>query len=379
MAHVEKRRQKYRVRWRDCSGQQRVRTCPDRKTAEKVRLEVERAAVLGEEQREPEPVRREPDVEELMREFLRDRSRSRAPASLRRYACDLDTALGWLRRKMRGNGRLSPQILSKRLLEDMYDDLLAHGRHGRPRKPVTVKKIVSIFELMWAWAHNDDRYAGIVPPPRRIEMSNGPQDPVLAPTWAQMDACVATTSGWVRKLAVVLRFTGLRVQQVMRLRWEDVDLEKALLKIRGELGKTRCERTGRFIPISQHLVKELRQWGPGEGHIVPCGNRHEEGARGREAKGRDVARAWARAGIPSSIWRQRPHHAFRKGFKTELTRAGARWEAVEHLLGHQVGDSVTARYLDPTALPLREAVDLIPPLGQHLFVVPEQPAEPHAS
>jgi len=51
------------------------------------------------------------------------------------------------------------------------------------------------------------------------------------------------------------------------------------------------------------------------------------------------------------------------------TRVGARWEAVEHLLGHQVGDNVTARYLDPEFLPLKETVDFIPPLGQHLLLV----------
>jgi integrase len=363
MAHIEKRRVGYRVRWRDPEERQYSRKCPDRKTAEKVKRLVEQAIAEG-RWWNPDRVREEPTVEGIMRAYLKEHSRVRSPSTIRRYAGNLDVVLSWMKKNL-GTGAVSPHVLSKQLLAELYDDLMAHGRHGHPRQPATVKKIVEVFERVWAWAHNEDEYYEFVPPPRRLQMPDSPGSPVIAPTWAEMDACIAAAQGWVRQLAVVLRFTGLRVQQAMKLKWNDVDLDAATVRIRGELGKTRHERRGRVIPVSRHLIAELVKWDRPQEFIIPC-QRMQDGPRGREGRGRDMGRAWKRAEVKEEIWKQRPHHAFRKGFKTELTRSGARWEAVEHLLGHQVGDSVTSRYLDPEFLPLREAVSLIPSFGQHL-------------
>jgi integrase len=74
---------------------------------------------------------------------------------------------------------------------------------------------------------------------------------------------------WRARLCTLLRFTGLRVdEQVMKLRWSDVDLERAELTIRGELGKSAAEREGRIVPISPHLVEILSGWGVREGYLV---------------------------------------------------------------------------------------------------------------
>lgn len=74
-----------------------------------------------------------------------------------------------------------------------------------------------------------------------------------------MDACVAACKGWHRRLAIVLRFTGLRVQQAMGLRWDDVDLERAKVTVHGEVRQSAQERRGRELSISEHLVAELAQ------------------------------------------------------------------------------------------------------------------------
>lgn len=81
---------------------------------------------------------------------------------------------------------------------------------------------------------------------------------------------------------------------------------------------------------------------------------------------RDTNRAWARAEVAgepvdTKVWEGQPHKAFRKCFVSALTRSGADREAVEFLVGHDLG-SVRKRYLDDEFLAVREAVDLIPPL-----------------
>lgn len=60
--------------------------------------------------------------------------------------------------------------------------------------------------------------------------------------------------------------------------------------------------------------------------------------------------------------------AFRKGFVGGLKRLGCDEEAVECLVGHFLG--LRGLYTDPEALPLVEAVKLIPPTGETAQVVP---------
>jgi hypothetical protein len=176
-----------------------------------------------------------------------------------------------------------------------------------------------------------------------------------------MDACIAAAIGPQRRVAIVMRYTGLRVGQVMRLRWDDVDLEASTLRIRPELGKSRAESVGRTVPISAHLVREMAGWGLREGWLIP--SFRQPGPRERTFRARDLGRAWERAGVRAEVWQGRPDHAFRKGFRSELRRAGGDSEAVEYLLGHRLGRGEEGTYTDPDALPLRATVDLIPDLS----------------
>jgi len=68
-----------------------------------------------------------------------------------------------------------------------------------------------------------------------------------------------------------------------------------------------------------------------------------------------------RARVREMAWKGQPHQRFRKGFKSGLKRLGADGEAVEYLIGHDLG--IVGVYTDPDALPMREAVDRIPPLA----------------
>ncbi|HJN76397.1 MAG TPA: site-specific integrase [Myxococcota bacterium] len=266
-------------------------------------------------------------------------------------------------RWLRGNVGDIPTLedLSKRRLMAYYDALATGGRHGRSRNLDTRRRMVQDVFQAWEWLDNQDEYEETVPRPRRFDMRRQPQSPTLAPTWAEMAACVGATQGWHRRVGLVLYYTGLRVGQVMQLRWSDFDLDHAsgpLLTIRGELGKTKHERMGRVVPVSAHLVEELRTWERIEDWLI-VSPRKRGGARERMFRARDMGRAWERAGVPQAFWKQRPDHAFRKGLISGLKREGADDEAVEQLVGHkQVGQRAT--YIDPDALPMREAVRLIP-------------------
>ena len=359
MASISRRNGKWRVRWRDPDGKARSRQCPTKRAALELQAQVEEACALG-LRWEPRDARQEPDLRLLLRDYVDECTRVLQPGTAMRYARVLDVFLRYMDTQHGEGTPLAPALLTRRLLADWYEDLATGGLHGNPRSQATQRKAVEVLQLAWAWLYDNDESAATIPPPRRLRMARQPAARTVAPTWEEMDACLAAMNGWHRDLATVLRFTGLRVQQVMGLRWGDLDLRSGQLIIRGELGKSPQERRGREIPISDHLAGELDRWERSDEGWLIVSNRQRGAGRERMARARDVRRAWMRAGVREEAWRGRPHHAFRKGFVSGLKREGADTDAVEHLVGHSLG--LRGIYTDPDALPLREAVALVPPL-----------------
>lgn len=275
--------------------------------------------------------------------------------TLRRYAENLEVFLRFVVATKRDPYHAS--LLSKPLLEDFYGWLLepANGLHGRQRSADTARKIVEVAQLMWAWAEDSDRWPDQIPRPRKIQMVRKRPRSVRAPTWEEMDACVGAATGWQRKLLTVLRYTGLRVGEAMQLEWDDLDFRQGTLFIRAEISKNREERE---VFVTPHLLTEVGGWGVREGYLIPSGRRTEK--RYRQPRARDVARAWARAGVSRRVWEGSPHHAFRRGFKSEMMRAGAPPDAVDYLQGH-IPKGGRGRYIDMhRAFDWGEVVGMIP-------------------
>ncbi len=239
----------------------------------------------------------------------------------------------------------------------------------------TARLYVGAVITCWEWAWDSEVYGDVTPRPRRIAMPTPSFAKAQAPTWAQMDdvihACTmlgetartardADAWEWRRRLLWLLRCTGLRVWQAMRLRWDDIDLAGGEMQIRGELGKSNAERTGRVVPLAPVLIAEMATWGVRQGWLV-APNRQQ-----RVSPTPAVALAWQTAGVPRRIWgpapgrkKGNPHHGFRKGFKTGLARLGIDGDVRDYLVGHSRG--VDRHYID-AMVGAREAVALVPPL-----------------
>jgi integrase len=336
MASIDKRRNGYRVRWRDPDGRARSRQCPNHTTAKSLAREVEEANASG-RRWEPRDACPRPELQVIFRAYMRDANRVLRPQTAIRYARALDQFIRWTEcRFANQRGPITADILSKHTLAEWYEDLAKMGRHGRPRSPATCRKLVEVLQLAWAWSYDDDVFGEFVPRPRKLRMPREDGMPTIAPTWAEMDACILHCTGWRSELAILLRFTGLRVQQAMGLRWDDFNLDRATLRVRGELGKSQQERRGRIIPVSAHLVDRMRTWDHHTSWVIQS-SRAKGGDRERMARARDMERAWSRAGVRKDAYCKRPHHAYRKGFVSELKRARADVDAVEFLVGHSLG------------------------------------------
>lgn len=346
----------YRVRWRGLDGVHRSRNAPTKKAADALKRDVETAIAVGTNWEPEAPPVRPPDLAEIAEKYLRNRAASWDPRTFRVRTYQLEVWLRFLEDWQEG---ADASHMSRTMLMDYLAWLQAEtGRHGRTRELSTARRYLGTVELMWAWAEEWAEEHGWASVPRARRVS---QDIRLAATtwraaatWEDMQRCIAAAGGWLRDLMIVMYYTGLRVDQGLRLRRADLDLGRGVLHVRGELGKTTQEQEGRAVPMSAHFVAWARDLALVDGGwLVACDRLT------RTPRPRDAEAAWERSGVRRDVWEGRPHHAFRAGYLSSLRRSGAELDAAEVLLGHAPTKTAKA-YLDPEALPLRAAVDLIP-------------------
>lgn len=356
MASIHKSGERYKVRWRNPDGSQGSRIVPSRKVAAQLVRQVEEAHALRRPWPDPaERTARRPALDDVAERYIREQAPGWSARTLRVRAYQLEV---WGRFCAEA-GHHDAGALSRAVMAEYFAWLTSStGRHGQPRARSTARKYLGLVERMWRWAADAQEeiegWDGQIPRARRISdqvrLPAGEWRP--APTWEEMQRAIGAADGWLRCLFVALYYTGLRVDQAMRLRREDLDLERRVLHVRPELGKSTSEQAGRAVPVSDHLVAWARALPAVEGGwLLPW-------TRRRPRPSMAVA-AWRRSEVREATWKGRPHHAFRAGFYSGLRRAGAALDVVEFLVGHAPGRAVQP-YLDPDALPLRSAVELIP-------------------
>ncbi len=128
--------------------------------------------------------------------------------------------------------------------------------------------------------------------------------------------------------------TGLRRGELFNLTWQDIDLDRASLAVRGEGAKS---GTTRHIPLNDEAVASLRTWqhqtGATAGLVFP-------GKTGLPLT--HTKRSWANllkaAGIEGFTW-----HCLRHHFASRLVTEGVDLNTVRELLGHS-DIKMTLRY-----------------------------------
>ena len=153
-----------------------------------------------------------------------------------------------------------------------------------------------------------------------------------------------------RLLLALFAYAGLRRSELLGLDWEDVDLERRLLRVRHAKGGR-----ARVVPIHPGLVPLLLA------HMAATPGL-AQGALFRGVQGRRLSQTimtqtflrYARAAGVTERKRVTPH-TLRHVFASELLRAGANLRQIQELLGHKHLDS-TQCYTRVTGHELRGAV-----------------------
>ncbi len=143
---------------------------------------------------------------------------------------------------------------------------------------------------------------------------------------------------------------GLRLGEVVRLKVEDIDLDRKLVHVRQ--GKHRKDRYTMLSAVAQKAVQDYRRQYPPETWLFP-------GARpGRHLTERSVQKAFDRTCKKANINKRISIHTLRHSFATHLLERGTDLRYIQVLLGHaspkttQIYTRVTNRDLAKIQSPL---------------------------
>ena len=142
----------------------------------------------------------------------------------------------------------------------------------------------------------------------------------------------------------VLYGCGLRVAELVSLKWEDIDLEERWLKVCGKGDKER------LVPFGRYAQEALKNWhdvcGAGSQYVFPG---KEHGSITVRTIHRLVVQAARRAGLENVT-----PHSVRHSFATHMLEGGAALNVLQELLGHE-SLLTTQKYLKITPGHLRDS------------------------
>lgn len=174
-------------------------------------------------------------------------------------------------------------------------------------------------------------------------------------TFAEADRLVAAAAEeWCPMITVALR-CGLRLGELMALRWHDVDLVAGKLVVRqnvvrGVIGTPKSGKP-REVPLSDQALAALKKQRHLRGPLVFC---DVDGATLRVPKTRYVMeRSCKKAGLRPVGW-----HVLRHSFASHLAMRGAPLKVIQELLGHAT-IQMTMRYAHLSPDVSRDAVKLL--------------------
>lgn len=346
---VYRRGGRYVVTFTDPAGRRRKRSAATMAEARALKAALATDVARG-DYRERSDVRFDDYAREWVRTYQGRIGRGIRPTTLEEYRRDLE------------NDAI-PFFGRRRLAEIEPRDIRAFARRlsDRGLAPATVRVIVAPVRALFATAAEDGlirsnpcsgiRLAGRRPP------GEEPRDSKRALTEEELARLIEETPDRWRLLVRFLSQTGLRIGELVALRWEDVDLGARRVSVRRRIYKGTVDvpksRHGiRDVPISTELAQELWRHRarsgqpPDDAPVFPSTTGTP--LNGEALLGRVLKPAARRAGVPWAAF-----HTLRHTCASMLFRAGWNAKQVQVVLGHHSPAFTLATYvhLIPDDLP----------------------------
>lgn len=205
-----------------------------------------------------------------------------------------------------------------------------------------LKTLKRMFNIAIAWGYTDKN------PVKGIKFyseKDARRDRVL--TREEEDCLLGVASERLRPILIVALNTGMRKGEILRLKWQDIDLENRIILVK----KTKSGEP-RTLPINSRLLDELI-W-------LKRRNRNSQCLFMNSKTGRQlvtIRKSFDEALEAAKIQNLR-FHDLRRTFGSRLALAGVDLNRIKELLGHE-SIKTTEIYLHAELKDIREAVEVL--------------------
>jgi integrase len=162
-----------------------------------------------------------------------------------------------------------------------------------------------------------------------------------------------------RSVVSVAVFTGLRIGEILALRWKRIDLLNGTIQVAetyssGEFGPPKTRSSRRTIPMSASLVELFKHLRPGRCELEALVFATTKGTplNSKNLYNRQLAPACDAIGLPRVSW-----HSFRHTHATLLHEAGESLKTAQALLGHSDLETTLGIYTHAIPDAQRRAVE----------------------
>lgn len=134
-------------------------------------------------------------------------------------------------------------------------------------------------------------------------------------------------------MIITARYTGLRLQELLSLEWQDFDWTKKLILVRNKKDHLIKNYRNRAVPICEEFKVKILPFVKREGLCFPVPSGFTKGQRYYEQGPKDTIQGIIKeAGVP--VEKGKSWHKFRKTFATKLKDAGVSIAKISDWLGH---------------------------------------------
>jgi len=222
--------------------------------------------------------------------------------------------------------------------------------------PATVNREVALLKHMFNKAEHWQLFFGRNPV-KGVKFLEEDNLQIRSLSEAEEEKLLECCSPYLQDLVKFAIHTGLRIGEILNLKWEEVDLENAVIQMLVRKNRRMLE-----VPLNDTALAVVNGWSG----LRKCQYVFYNPETGGQWKDLwlGLNKACSKAGLNDVTW-----HTFRHTFASRLTRSGADLVTVKELLGHS-SVAVTMRYAHTNREAKRRAVGLLTVNGAKLVTLP---------
>jgi len=215
-----------------------------------------------------------------------------------------------------------------RLNRNMAKEFRGWRKQQKTLTDATVNRSLSVLRHILYWAVDEQLIASNPMARLPLVQERRLKRPVM--TLAEEEALLAVAPDYLKAITICALDSGMRRGEILRQRWEDVDLSRKLLMV--SRSKT-AGGEGRELPLTDRLFGLLSKESKKEGIVFTF---------------RGLPLSWIRKGWLGALKRGRLRHFrfhdMRHTFNTRLMEAGVIQDVRMALMGHSGGSKVHSMY-----------------------------------